>query len=209
MNRILITLVMLLPAIGFAQDNNDGATATHDLAVTVPELAIIDIYDNSTSLEAATKTFDLADLALDGTNKEAGTYQLEDVSISDLYLNYTSVVGTGGAPIDASRTIAVRMVTGSTFPGSLDLRVTPATAVITTDGGTAASAGTIIGSGVALGVTTAIGTDATIVTDIGSVYTGDGAFGVPITYTLEQNGNFAAFQAGSYTATLQYTISDL
>jgi hypothetical protein len=49
---------------------------------------------------------------------------------------------------------------------------------------------------------------ALLVNSIESVYTGDEAYGVKLTYSLEQNGNFAGYQAGFYQATIRYTLSD-
>ena len=192
-----------------AQDFSDVASASHVLNTSVPELALIDVFDANTGIESAAQLFDLALLSQAGVNKEAGVYRFQDVSITNLYINYTSVVGDPLDGFDASRAISVQMAAGSTFPLSLDLRITPSAPIITANGGTVASAGTIVAAGVALGATVPIGVDATLVNAIGSVYSGDGAFGVPLTYTLEQNGNFADFKAGSYAATLQYTISDL
>lgn len=39
--------------IGSSQDNNDTNIATHPLNVSIPEVALVDIYDNNTGLEAA------------------------------------------------------------------------------------------------------------------------------------------------------------
>lgn len=191
-----------------AQDNNDTNVATHGLNVNVPEVAMLDIWDSNTSMEAATILFDMANVTQIGINAEAGLYAFQDIDYTGLYLNYTSVTGAGGSGFDVSRQIDVQFEPGSTFPGNLDLRITPQAPVIVNDGGTAASAGDITSGGVALGATTPIGTDALLVEGIESVYTGDENQGVELAYTLEQNGNFAGYQAGFYTAILRYTLSD-
>ena len=206
---LIVGALSFMSAPLFAQDNNDVSDASHNLDLNVPEVALIDIYDNNTSAEAATITFDMADVTATGVNREAGLYAFGDISYTDLWLNYTSVTGGLGSGFDVTRQIDVQMEIGSTFPGNLDLRITPEAPVIVTDGGDANSAGTITAGGVALGVSTAIGVDATLVNSIESVYTGDGTQGVKLTYTLEQNGNFAGYQAGMYSASLKYTISDL
>jgi hypothetical protein len=207
MRKINLFLAML--AFVFVQnvsaqaDNNDTNIAFHDLNVNVPEVALLDIWDAGEGAEAATILFDMALVTVDGTNAEAGLYSFEDMSYTGLWLNYTSVVG---AAFDTTRQIDVQFVTGSTFPGNLDLVITPETPDIVTNGGTVDSAGNVIE--VALGVTTPIGTNAVLVNSIESVYTGDETQGVRLTYTLEQNGNFAGYLADSYSATLRYTLSD-
>ncbi|AOW20493.1 hypothetical protein [Urechidicola croceus] len=208
-----IKLFIGMAAIAFiqnvnAQDNNDTNFATHVLDVNVPEVAMLDIHDANTGFEAGPIMFDMTDVSLIGTNAEAGLYAFQDMTYDNLYLNYTSVVGA--APTyDTTRQIDVRFESGSTFPGSLDLRITPEAPIVVANGGTANSAGTITAGGVALGVSTAIGTDALLVNSIESVYTGDQNNGVKLAYSLEQNGNFAGYQAGTYQATIRYTLSDL
>lgn len=194
-----------------AQDNDDTNIASHILDVNVPEVALLDIYDFNTGTEAAAILFDMTNVTLSGTNAEAGLYAFADVSYTDLYLNYTSVVASAAnvEGYDLDRKINVQFEAGSTFPGNLDLRISPEAPVIVADGGTADSAGTVIPGGVALGVTVPIGTETLLVDSIESVYTGDEQFGVRLTYTLEQNGNFAGYNAGSYQSTIVYTLTDL
>ena len=204
----MIALVALSVQGLMAQDNNDTNQATHQLDVIVPEVALIDIWDANTNVEAGVIMMDMANVTLVGTNAEAGLYAFQDIDYQDLYLNYTSVAGAGGSGFDVTRQIDVQFESQSTFPGALDLRITPEAPLIVAGGGTADSAGTVTAGGVALGVTTAIGVDALLVSSIESVYTGDEAQGVKLGYTLEQNGNFAGYQAGSYSAVIRYTLSD-
>lgn len=208
--NLFITVTMLISAQGLtAQDNDDTNVATHVLDVNVPELALLDLYDGTTGTEAATITFDMTNVSIRDTNAEAGLYAFQDMNYTDLFLNYTSVTGQGGSGFDVTRQIDVQFEAGSTFPGNLDLRITPEAPVVVADGGTVNSAGTVTSGGVALGTTTPVGTDALLVSSIESVYTGDERQGVKLTYTLEQNGNFAGYQAGSYQASIRYTLSDL
>tara|TARA_R110002050_G_scaffold116847_2_gene233394 strand:+ start:42231 stop:42869 length:639 start_codon:yes stop_codon:yes gene_type:complete len=209
-----VNLITAMAIIGFAQgviaqDNNDTNIATHQLDVNVPEVAILDIYDSNTGFEAGPILFDMTNVTQVGINAEAGSYAFQDIDYQGLYLNYTSVTGAGGSGFDTTRQIDVQFEPGSSFPGNLDLRITPEAPVVVANGGTANSAGIVTPGGVALGVTTPIGTDALLVNSIESVYTGDENFGVKLTYTLEQNGNFAGYQAGLYQSTLRYTLSDL
>ncbi|MDT0643954.1 hypothetical protein RM553_14040 [Zunongwangia sp. F363] len=209
------SIFALAAVIGFqqlsAQDNNDTNIASHILDVNVPEVALLDIYDSNTGTEAAAIMFDMTNVTLSGTNAEAGLYAFEDISYTDLYLNYTSVVANAANTegYDLTRKINVQFEPGSTFPGNLDLRIMPEAPVIITDGGTADSAGTVMPGGVALGATVPVGTDALLVDSIESVYTGDQDYGVRLTYSLEQNGNFAGYNAGSYQSTIVYTLTDL
>ncbi|QWX84013.1 hypothetical protein H0I23_16440 [Cellulophaga sp. HaHaR_3_176] len=195
--------------VGLSQDNNDTNIATHPFNVSIPEVALLDVHDANTGLEVADITFDMATATTTGTNSEAGLYDFGALNYTDLWINYTSVTGSGGSGFDVTRQIDVQMEAGSTFPLAFDLRITPEAPVVVANGGTVDSAGTVTAGGVALGVTTAIGTDATLVNSIESVYTGDETQGVRLTYTLEQNGNFADYQAGLYQAVLRYTLSDL
>lgn len=193
-----------------AQDNDDINMASHLLDINVPEVALLDIHDANTGFEAGPILFDMTDVTLVGSNAEAGLYAFDDVSYSKLYLNYTSVVAASAnsSGFDLNRQINVQLAPGSTLPGNLDLRITPEVPVVIADGGTVNSAGTVTAGGVALGVSTAVGADALLVNSIESVYTGDEAYGVKLTYTLEQNGNFASYNAGSYQATVMYTLTD-
>ena len=191
-----------------AQDNNDINLANHQLNINVPEIAILDIYDSNTGFEAGPIEFNMADATEAGVNSEAGSYQFSAIDYQGLYINYTSVVGKVGSGFDTTRQIDVQFEPGSTFPSNLDLRISPQAPVITANGGTVSSAGAVTAPGIVLGTTTPAGTDALLVNSIESVYTGNEAWGVKLAYTLEQNGNFAGYEAGLYQATLRYTLSD-
>ena len=210
-NRFLLCVMAMVVFLGLkvsAQgDNSDSGSGAHVLNLVVPEIALIDVWDMNTGSEAGAITMNVEQT--NSQNAEAGLYDLSSATYSGIYLNYSSIVGAGDPNFDNSRNIDVQMMPGSTFPESLDLRITPSSPVIEANGGTSASAGTVIIQGVALGKTTPIGTDATLVANIGSVYTGDQQNGVALTYSLEQNGNFSEKQAGFYTATLQYTLTDM
>jgi hypothetical protein len=204
--------MVLSQGLSAQADFDDTNIASHILDVNVPEVALLDIWDVGTTSEAGAISFDMTDVTSQvGINGEAGLYAFGDVSYSDLWLNYTSVVASAANVngFDLDRKINVQLLAGSTFPDNLDLRIMPEAPVIIVDGGTVASAGTVAPLGVALGATTAIGTDALLVDSIESVYTGDEQYGVRLTYTLEQNGGFEAYYAGVYQATVQYTLTDL
>lgn len=205
---VLFALTLLSQGL-MAQDNNDINIASHQLDVNVPEVAILDIFDANTGAEVGPIMMDMTNVTLVGTNAEAGLYAFQDMSYGNMFLNYTSVVGQAASGFDVTRQIDVQFENGSIFPGSLDLRITPQAPVIIANGGDANSAGSVVAAGVALGTSTPIGTDALLVSSIESVYTGDQNYGVKLTYTLEQNGNFSGYKAGLYQATIRYTLSDL
>ncbi|MEQ6122525.1 hypothetical protein [Reichenbachiella sp. MALMAid0571] len=192
-----------------AQDNNDTNEASHSLTVDVPEVAIIDIFDAATGTEAGPITMNMDNVTkVANNNSEAGLYAFGDERYSSLYLNYTSVVGAAGTTFDQTRTIDVKLENGSELPGSVDFVITPSAAAIDPMGGDASSRGTIKPAA-KFGVTTPINTSVVLVENIKSIYSGDGAKGVQLEYSLEQNGNFSAYQADTYTASVLYTISDL
>ncbi|MBN7817699.1 hypothetical protein [Algoriphagus pacificus] len=208
-NLLFAAVLTVFAQAAFAQDNNDTNIASHQLDVNVPEVALLDIFDANTGFEAGAIMMDMTNVTLAGVNGEAGLYAFQDISYGNLFLNYTSVTGILGSGFDVTRQIDVMFEPGSTFPSNLDLRITPEVPLIIANGGTADSAGSITPGGVALGATTAIGTNALLVNSIESVYTGDQNYGVKLTYTLEQNGNFAGYKAGVYNATIRYTLSDI
>ena len=189
-----------------AQVNNQSS---HIIDVHVAEVALIDIYDSEVLAKGLESTdiinLDLADRV--GVS-ESGLYLFSGISRTGLWLNYTSVVGTTASGFDTVRTIDVKMLTngiGEAFPKSVDLVIQPGNALIVNNGG---NPGTPV-TDVRLGETNALGTNARLVNGIGSVHTGDGAKGIPLTYSLVQNGDFANYKAGSYSAIIEYTLSDL
>lgn len=189
-----------------AQDTN---VASHILDVSVPEIALLDIFDSG-AIGREVEANDVIQFDLEnGTGvSEAGLYTFAGISRTGLWLNYTSVVGNSGSGFDTERTIDVKMLAngvGEAFPKSVDLIIDPGTSVIEANGG---DQGVAVADA-RLGETTALGVNARLVNGIGSVHTGDGTKGFPLTYSLVQNGDFAAYKAGSYSAIIEYTLSDL
>jgi len=206
-----VKLVVAMFALAFVNQVNaqDTNVASHILDVSVPEIALLDIYDSG-ALAKELEANDIIQFDLEnGTGvSEAGLYTFSGITRTGLWLNYTSVVGASGSGFDTERTIDVKMVAngiGEAFPKSLDLIIDPGTAVIEANGG---DEGVAVADA-RLGETTAIGSNARLVNGIGSVHTGDGTKGFPLTYSLVQNGDFADYKAGSYSAVIEYTLSDL
>ncbi|SHJ84514.1 hypothetical protein SAMN04487911_14412 [Arenibacter nanhaiticus] len=204
-----------------AQDTNE---AGHAMEINISEVALLDIYDENEGSEAGTITFELDNSSI----TEAGLYDMSGATYTGLWLNYTSLIaegkgnnsnngngkgkgkgkGKGGSSKD-SRNISVQMEKNSEFPEGLDLVITSSQSSFVPNGGDADSRGEFVSGGVALGATTKIGKNITLIEGIKSVYTGDGAKGFQLTYTLNQTDNFSLVKAGNYTATLKYTLSEL
>ncbi|SHJ84264.1 hypothetical protein SAMN04487911_1443 [Arenibacter nanhaiticus] len=195
-------LVCYLPFLN-AQD--DRSSASHNINISIPEIALLDIYNGQTA-----GNVDVVNLNVSNdNNSEAGQYKLSNVSYGDLWLNYTSVVGDEAYGHKPSREITVQLEPESTFPAGLDLRITAEAPKVVAGGGNESSQGTVVAGGVALGSSTEAGVQVSLVKDIKSVYTGDGANGVRLTYTLEQKDNFSLVQAGNYQAVIRFMLTDL
>lgn len=176
------------PAL-LAQDTEIGS---HNLTVSIPEVAILDIESTlaTTSITIGPTEPTEAGEALD----------FSSVTNDDLWLNYSSIRNSGGG--DATRTVSV--VATGTLPTGMTLSLTVASA--TGSGGGAL--GSVIGGGTPFSLT--IGTPATIVNGIGSCYTGNPENnGHQLTYGLAMNvGDYAALDAVDSDITVTYTLSD-
>ncbi|SHJ84541.1 hypothetical protein SAMN04487911_14413 [Arenibacter nanhaiticus] len=184
-----------------AQDTNE---AGHAMEINISEVALLDIYDENEGSEAGTITFELDNSSI----TEAGLYDMSGATYTGLWLNYTSLLNED-ADNDDSRNISVQMEEDSEFPEGLDLVITSSQSSFVSNGGSEDSRGEFVSGGVALGATTQIGDNVALIQGIKSVYTGDGAKGFQLTYTLNQTDNFSLVKAGNYTATLKYTLSEL
>jgi hypothetical protein len=170
----------------FAQDDKDD---THDVQITIPEVALLDIESGGS------KNIILAFVA----PTEAGNPLTAPTANTSLWLNYSSIVATTGS--DASRTVTVQITTG-TLPSGTSLTVQAAAPTGANGGGTLAAAGSAV---------TLSASSQTLLSGIGSGYTGNGANnGHQLTYNLEvASGNYANLKYdNSSTVTVTYTISD-
>ncbi|MDO7171533.1 hypothetical protein [Mariniflexile sp. AS56] len=204
-NLLFMAALALGTTTAMAQDNDDTNIDQHTLAVQVQEVALLDIWDASlaTPADVGTITFDMADATTSGINAEAGMYDFGALSYTDLYLNYTSVVSAA----DPTRTISVRLSTGN-FPGGVRLVITPETSTV--ENATNGTPADISGGPITLNASDlGSSTSRVIATNIQSVYSGDEAFGVKLAYTIEQDGNFDLYMAGSYSTEVVYTLSDI
>ncbi len=187
-NLIFAALIVFTTANTFAQDTNED---THTVTIGIPEVALLD-------LESANGTA----ISLNGTApSEAGDKVIFNASNSDIWINYSSIVGSSTEP---SRNVTVQITDGN-VPNGLVLSV-----VASQDAGQ--GDGTM---GVAVSEAIALRTDRAdeIISGVGSAYTGNGANkGHNLTYTLTQSneeGSYAQIDFDqSQTLSITYTLSD-
>lgn len=190
MQRTLFKTLLIFALLGTtvtlsAQDDN---TDNHDVTVTVPEVARLDIESaNGSSLSLGPVDSGEAGAPLD----------FSSATDNSLWINYSSTVGSTS---EASRKVTVAITDGN-VPGGMDLKVVSAV-----DAGN--------GEGT-LGTPTAeVNLDATaqdVITGIGSCYTADGVNnGHQLTYSLVRGGDYADldFDETGTVLTITYTLTD-
>jgi len=170
-----------------AQDYNDSNNATHGVNITIPTVALVDV-EGSDGNEAGT-----INLTPDVSGIDAGeAVNFTSATNSDLWLNYTSVVGSG-------QTRAISASITGTIPSGVSLNLE--------------ASSTTTGEG-ALGSVTGpktLGSDGKVlVTGIGSGYTESGyEKGRQLTYSLDMDDDSYADLVGgdSYNVTVTFTIT--
>lgn len=179
----VILLGSLSPSL-FAQDYNDDADDTHDISIVIPEVTLLDI-----ETEGSTVTLTLGYSTTPGG--EAGLAPDATTQNKDLWLNYTSL-----SSLD-TRKVTVALTAG-TVPAGMKLYVTPGS--ITTGAG---ERGTPVSN---VEIT---GTAADVITGIGSCYTDDGVNnGSKLTYSLGID-DWTTLTPGTTTGlTVTYTLTD-
>ena len=187
LSKLFFAALIIFSANTFAQDTNE---ASHTVAIGVPQVALLDLESDKP----------LA-ITLGGTAPtEAGEAVSFNDSNSDIWINYSSIIGSTTEP---SRTISVK-IDGGNVPAGLDLKVVAAADAGNGDGtmGTAVATPTLLS-----------GSSSNIISGIGSAYTGDGAAsGHKLTYTLSKSaaaGSYAQLDFDkSNSLTIMYTLSD-
>ncbi|WP_395765352.1 hypothetical protein [Elizabethkingia anophelis] len=182
----LSIVLITLSANVKAQDKNFD---NHSIAITIPEVAIVDIEP------AASKNLTLAFTA----PTEAGLPLNAPSPNSTLWLNYSSIK----SQTDPTRNVTVKL--NALVPG-VDIKVTAAAATGSGGGTRGTPSAQLILSAA----------DQTIISGIGSAYTGNGANnGHNLTYALNYGstvGSVASYSDLEATATasaiVTYTISD-
>lgn len=180
-----VTLLMLcLVVVGFAQPLRSDS---HVINFTIPNLYVLDVDNNGgTSSPGTDVAITLSDPA------EPGAPPAIAYANNDNYLNYTSVVATGG-----SHKISAKL--DKLLPG-VNIRVTA-----TAPSGGYGSKGSAFQTNLVLSTT-----DQTIISGIGSCWTGTGgADGAAIVYDIVFDQAHAAdLLTASPVHTVTYTISD-
>lgn len=186
-NQFALLVVSIITFGVFNANAQDTKTDNHTVAITIPEVALLDI-------EATTKNITAAFIA----PTEAGSPITAPVNNTDLWLNYSSIVTPSGGT-DPSRKVSVKA--SAVIPG-VSVNVTAATATVTGAG----TKGTPVGSAVTL--TTA---DQDLITGIGSCWTDTGVSkGHQLTYAigLTSAGTYGNLVSGTITLSVTYTLSD-
>lgn len=184
---LLLKVIVVAPLFfvvnsSHAQDTN---TDNHTVTIQIPSVALLDLESS------ASKNFTVGLLA----PTEAGE-NLVGASNSDLWLNYTSVLGSA---------ITARKVTAEISSGHdllSGLKVAVATGA---PAGGAGDLGTNQNSPLELSQN-----PVDVITAIGSAYTGTGAsLGHQLTYNVDATAvNFGALKQGDVIITITYTLVD-
>lgn len=187
MKRKLFALATLGVVFAFNANAQDDADDLHTVAISIPEVAILDL-EGTTSISLAVEAPTEAGEAVDFSN----------ATNNDIWLNYSSITGTS----EPTRTVAAK-ISNNSVPSGMLLKVTAGADASAGDGTMGTSAGQV----------TLTSSDQTVISGIGSSYTGTGTSkGHQLTYALELDPT-----AGSYaqidfdedvTLTITYTISN-
>jgi hypothetical protein len=168
-----------------AQDNNDTHEASHAVEISIPTVALVDVEGSDGEVTSITLKPDVSAL-------EAGeAVNFGSATNSDLWLNYTSIVGS-----DQTRDITAAL--DGTLPSGVSLNLA-ASGVSTGNGALGNAAGQISLSASAQN----------LITGIGSGYTESGyKKGHQLTYTLDMdNGSYEDLVADDYDVTVMFTIT--
>lgn len=189
LNRSLIAIVCILSInILIAQDTNE---ASHTISISIPEIALLD-------LESATGTA----ISLNGTAPtEAGEKVAFDATNNDIWINYTSIIGSSTEP---TRKVMVQITDGN-VPDGLELSVLAANDAGQGDG----TMGQSINQSIILSSASA----QKIIDGVGSAYTGNGPNkGHNLTYSLKQKTGQGAYASLDFnqtqTVSITYTLTD-
>ena len=186
--KLLIAALILIASTNlFAQ--NDSEKDSHTLSIDIPQVALLDIEStskNAISLNATAPT-------------EAGEKVTFNQTNSDLWLNYSSIVGDKN-----SRSVTVQITDGD-VPKGINLTVLAKQY----EGDGEGSMGEASEESIILNDKKATN----IVKGIGSAYTGNGAKkGHNLTYKIAQSDDKDAYQnlnfEQSTTLTITYTLTD-
>ncbi|SHF53765.1 hypothetical protein SAMN05444274_106112 [Mariniphaga anaerophila] len=191
MKKLSVIIASFILVFGFSNAllAQDSSTARHDVGITVPSMAIIDI-------EGAGEGGSI-NLTVSADGIEAGdAVDFSTASNNELWLNYTAISG------GKSREISAKLENASLPSGvSLMLKVEGQTNGV-------GDLGEVVNTG-----STALGTanSLKVVNGIGSCYTGNGTgSGHQLVYSLEMSDDgYSELVSGSnYSTTVVYTITE-
>ena len=200
---LTIATVLLLAGATVINAQDDTGNASHDVTITIPTLAIVDI---------ETELNEPINLAPTFSNMEAGAkVDFSTATDNSSWLNYTSIIrgdgnanenASGSASVNVTHKITAQMTTG-TLPSGMSLKLT----VAPVTGGIG-----IRGTSEATNLTLTDGIQ-NVVTGIESCYTGNGVnAGHQLTYKLaiaDTDAAYANLLAKDYNdITITYTISE-
>lgn len=185
MKRILALALFTFLGIK-ASAQGDGVADNHQITVTVPTIALLDL--------EATSSKDFSATFVQPTPLEAGQKITNPANNTSVWLNYSSILPLTGV---TTRRVAVKV--NAVVPG-VDISVVAGTA--TTGAGTRGT------PGAAVTLTTA---DQNLITGIGSAYTATGVSnGHNLTYSFAAaDGNYANLRGSSPVITVTYTLIDV
>ena len=192
---LILAAVLFSAGVTFAQDNNDETTATHQVGITIPSFALVDV--EAPGGEEA----ELINLTPSISALEAGeAIDFSTATDNSLWLNYTSVIARGNGSNSNERSITVALDDEDELPEGVSILLTAGTVAENGNGNKGESEGQVILSETAQD----------LVSGIGSCYTGTGVLsGHQLTYTLSMdNGSYADLFAGDdYEVIITYTIT--
>jgi hypothetical protein len=184
--KLSILATIFVSAGAYAQDTRTDA---HKVEIRIPEVAILD-------LESVNKSLSFG-LTANAPTEAGLPLNFEKVGNSDLWLNYSSIIGSKSDP---SRDVTVQIIEGS-IPSSIELVVSAGKDTGGGEGRMGEPAGEIVVDGSAQ----------KIITGVGSAYTGNGVKnGHNLTYTLRaKRGAYAELDFDTSNAVMiTYTLSD-
>ena len=186
MKKLTEILMIGLLAFGLVGVGLAGSSDTHNLTITIPEIAELAIVEGSNGSTAIT-------LAISNVTQAGEEYFPTDVTDNSLYLHYT-VLTSSDKKITAQ-------ITSGTVPTALDLTV-EATVGSAGGGDQGTSAGEVTLDG---------GTAQDLITSIGSCWTGtNNTDGANLTYTLKLESGHSRSELTPTSASLvvTYTITN-
>jgi hypothetical protein len=185
---ILIILGMSTSFAGFSQATTDARNDSHQLTITIPDVALLDIEPVT-----ANRDFSLTFVA----PTEAGMRIRNPNSNNTVWMNYSSIVS---APTGAHPVRKVTVQSNVMTPGGIGFTVTAS-------GDAGAGGGSVGGVG---GNVSIDNTAQDIIRDIYSCYTGNGVNkGHQLTYNANvANTAYSQLRAGSTLMSITYTLTD-